>query len=165
MRQLFWISLCEMIFFVSASSALGDAATNGLNGINNPGGTLTGAGIGIGQTEDDRPGLAGTDAAGNIHSSVVPAAVFRQAGAPNTMDVMAHAEQVAGIMISTDTTLRGVAPSASLYASAYVTIGTNPGYQDALISIQHVSQQPNVWAVNNSWLKPNTEATPMAILF
>ncbi len=159
MRPLISISLCEIVLLASTSSAFGDAATNEVNGINHPGGTFTGAGIGIGQVEDDRPGLAGTDAAGNIHSSVVPAAVFRQAGAANTMDVAAHGEQVAGIMISTDTTLRGVSPSASLYASAYVTTGTNPGYQDALISIQHVSQQTNVWAVNNSWLKPNTEPT------
>jgi hypothetical protein len=159
MRNLILISLCEIVLLASTPPALGDAATNGPNGINHPGGAFTGDGIGIGQVEDDRPGLAGTDAAGNIHSSVVPAAVFRQDGAPNTMDVAAHGEQVAGIMISSDPTLVGVALDASLYASAYVTTGTNPGYQDALIAIQHVSQQPNVWAVNNSWLKPNTEAT------
>lgn len=80
MRQLISMSLCGLVLFVSASSALGDATTNALNGINHPGGTFTGAGIGIGQVEEDRPGLAGTDAAGNIHSLVVPAGVFRQAG-------------------------------------------------------------------------------------
>ncbi len=159
MRQYFWISLCEIVLLASTSLALGDSTTNGPNGISHPGGAFTGDGIGIGQVEQDRPGLAGTDPAGSVHSSVVPAAVFRQDGPPNTMDVAAHGEQVAGIMISSDSTLAGVAPDASLYASAYVTLGPNPGYQDALISIQHVSQQPNVWAVNNSWLKPNTEAT------
>ncbi len=93
-----------------------------------------------------------------MYYEVVPAAVFRQDGDANTADVSAHGEEVASIMISSDATLAGVAIDASLYASAYVTTGT-AGYDDALVSIQHVSQQPNVRAVNNSWLKPNTEPT------
>jgi hypothetical protein len=162
MRRFIWLSLWGLTLLTVAQPVLGDATTNGLNGINVPM-ALTGAGIGIGQVEQSRPGLPGFDAAGRVHTSVVPAAVFRMDGAANTADAASstdpHPEEVAGIMISTDTTLRGVAPSASLYASAYVTTGTNPGYQDALISMQYVSQQPNVWAVNSSWNKPNTEAT------
>ena len=159
MRHFFWVSFCEFVFLAVVPRVLGDAATNGPNGIDHPGGALTGDGIGIGQVEEDRPGLPGFDPAGSVHNAVVPAAVFRRDGPPNSADAQAHGEQVAGVMISTDGTLAGVAPDASLYASAYVTLGTNPGYQDALISIQHVSLQPNVWAVNNSWNKPNSEAT------
>lgn len=159
MRHSIWIGLCLVMLLTIVRPVLGDAATAGPNGIDVPGGSFTGDGIGIGQVEDDRPGLPGTDSAANVNNSVVPAGVFRQDGPANSMDVGGHAEQVAGIMISTDATLIGVAPDASLYASAYVTLGTNPGYQDALISIQYVSQQPNVWAVNNSWLKPNTQPT------
>ena len=158
MRQLFWITVCEIILLAGTSTALGDAATNGPNGIDHPGDGFTGDGIGIGQVEQDRPGLPGFDAPANVYDEVVPAAVFGQNDAPNTANVGAHGEEVAGIMISSDATLAGVAIDASLYASAYVTTGT-AGYDDALVSIQHVSQQPNVRAVNNSWLKPNTEPT------
>jgi hypothetical protein len=134
--------------------AFGNAMTNGPDGINASGLGLTGMGTAIGQVEPGRPGLPGFDAPANVHSTVVPAAVFRRDGAPNVADAEAHAEQVAGIMVSTDATLRGVAPDSSLHASAYVTAGV-PGYEHALLAIQQVATQPNVAAVNHSWGKPN----------
>ena len=163
MRWLVGISVCAMVVTSIVRPTLGNALTNGPNGINVPAG-LTGTGIGLGQVEPGRPGLPGFDPPDRVHTSVVPTAVFRRDGMPNLADVDGHAEQVAGIMISTDATLRGVAPAASLYASAYVTTGIDPGYQHALLSLQNVATQPNVWAVNHSWESPIQERSLTVIL-
>ena len=127
---------------------------------------LNGNGIGIGQVEPNRPGLRfleGTpfDDVAHSHSAVTPAGVFLQDGSalPN-LNTDDHAEQVAGIMISSDLLeARGVAPGASLYSSAHAT-GADPlgtAYDETMLSIQHVSDQPAVRVVNHSWgklLKP-----------
>jgi len=135
-----------------------DGPSTGVNGINSQGLGLTGAGIGIGQVEEDRPGKPGFDNVANSHPNVIPVGVFVQNGAAvanaNTGN---HAEQVAGVMISTDATHKSVVPSAELYSSAYVTLGTNPGYQHALLSMQHVALQNggDIRAINLSWGKPD----------
>jgi hypothetical protein len=130
---------------------------------------LTGDGIAIGQVEAGRPGSPNFDTMPfNYHSLTVPTAVFRQDG-PATPDafseIQTHAVQVASVMISTDASDPppntdndspiGVATDASLYASAYITAGTDPGYQDALVTTQHVAAQNSgdVRVINHSWGK------------
>jgi hypothetical protein len=130
-----------------------------LNAVGNP---LTGSGMSIGMVEQGRVGIAGTDSSANLNSTLDPEAVFRQELSPNTADVLDHSTQVAGVMISTDATATGVAPGASLYGSAYVTLGsTDAIFADVLASVQHIATQTSpstpkgdVRAINHSWGKP-----------
>ncbi len=63
--------------------------------------------------------------------------------------------QVAGILISTDSLAKGVAPGASLYSSAHATGAGTIGTSDDLTmrAIQQVATQANVRAVNHSYFK------------
>ena len=49
----------------------------------------------------------------------------------------------------------GVATGASLYSSAYVTVGTatDPKYDDAILAMQFIATRPGMRAVNHSWGK------------
>jgi hypothetical protein len=160
--KLFIFSLC--ILSVSIASASPD--TVGSNGIDSAGLTgfdqqpLTGAGVNIGQVEQNRPGKittsGGPDDAAYSVTTTIPTAVFQQGGSasPN-MNIDDHAEGVAGNMISTDANTIGVAPQASLYSSAYVTGGNGTGaYENALLSLQQVASQSGMRAINSSWGKP-----------
>ena len=116
--------------------------TNGPNGINSLALAFDGSGIAVGQVEPGRPGLPGFDLLpGNVNSTIVPAGVFVQGGAATAdTNVSAHAEQVAGAIISTDATdsdadldiPTGVAIGADLYASAYITSGAGTTFRDTL---------------------------------
>jgi hypothetical protein len=167
------------VVFLLANLALADSYSIGPNGINSVGlvdfdGTpLTGAGVVIGQVEPGRPGDAdvGDDLA-HRNTTTNPAGVFIQNNPddppPNT-NVSDHAQEVAGVMISTDATdgnsppddpnvINGIAPTglatgAALFSSAYVTAGINPGYRDAMLTIQFIATRPNMRAVNHSWGK------------
>jgi hypothetical protein len=166
--------------FLLASAALADTYSNGPEGINSTGlfdfdgVPLTGAGVVIGQVEPGRPGDAQAgDNAAHRNTTTDPADVFIQNNPgdppPNTADVHSHAQEVAGVMISSDTSegtsppddlnvINGIAPTgvatgASLFSSAYVTAGINPGYRDAMLTIQFIATRPNMRAVNHSWGK------------
>lgn len=142
-----------------ATPALPLTISAGTNGINAKNLGLTGKGIAIGQVEQDRPGDPDLDNAAHSNPVVNPAGVFVQNGAaPANFNTDDHSEQVAGVIISIDATNKGVAPDAKLYSSAYVTAGTNPGYQDALLSMQQVALQNggDVRSTNLSWGKSGT---------
>jgi hypothetical protein len=153
------------LFFDHYDLAWASGDSNSSGGINSAGLTLNGANIGIGQVELGRPGTTadGTrpDSSDNFHADVVPAAVFRRNGSPFVADVDEHATQVAGVMISDNTgSLAGVAPGGKLYSSAYVTSGTGPGYEDALLATDYIARRhaadpisPQVRAINHSWGK------------
>jgi hypothetical protein len=163
MRYLANAGIWQTVLF--ANVAFASTQTTGLNGINSSGLGLTGAGIGIGQIEEGRPGKrivdGGTDAADKGSQYIVPTAVFRRDGAANVMDTDDHAEEVAGVMISSDTTDGpdmdgdapiGVAPQAKLYASAY-NVAAGLGQDQVAISAQHVALQNggDVHAINFSF--------------
>ncbi len=138
-----------------ASTIHADSRSIGPAGINSAGLGLTGAGVRIGQVEQGRPGDADNgDNAANRNSTTNPFDVFIQNNTgdpPANAEGRPHAQQVAGVMISTSMedgtgtdedgnelengiSPTGVAPGASLYSSAYVTEGTNPGYEDAILT-------------------------------
>ena len=107
---------------------------------------LTGSGIAIGQVELARPGKPGFDDPMFSNTYVVPSSVFlRDANAGVNLNVSNHAQTVAGVMISMDSTLTGVSPSASLYSSAF-----GFGAENMLVSMQKVAQQ-NARAINLSF--------------
>lgn len=80
---------------------------------------LTGEKIGIGQVEIGRPSVFGLDKTAPDNFFVRVSQVFFQGdrAQPNEY-VDEHAANVASVMISTDKTLTGVAPGASLYSAA-----------------------------------------------
>jgi hypothetical protein len=180
MNRSRFCSTCAMVGAIFATGPLGASTiTIGPNGINSAGllnangQPLTGAGIAIGQVEEGRPGDAdvGDDLA-HRNTTINPAGVFIRDDlepiTPNDSIVSNHAEQVAGILISTDTTdpppnpdgdaPTGVATGASLYSGAYVTPGgpPNPGYADAILMMQRIAMQNggDVRVINHSWGKP-----------
>lgn len=144
------------LLLLRGGSAYALSMSVGVDGINANNLGLTGSGISIGQVELGRPGKPGFDNAANSNFAVKPAGVFvRDGAATANSDTNGHAQQVAGVMISSDNTNKGVAPGAALYSSAYVTEGINPGYQHALLSMQKVALQNNddVRSINLSWGK------------
>jgi hypothetical protein len=155
-------SIATIVAFlvVAAALAVGDPTraddtSAGINGIHSQGLGLTGKGIAIGQVEPGRPGLPGFDNAANSNATVTPAGVFiRDGAAVANMNTRKHAEQVAGVMIARGAGApTSVAPGASLYSSAFVTAGTDPGYQHAMLAMQQVALQ-GARAINDSWGKP-----------
>jgi hypothetical protein len=134
---------------------------------------LNGADTTVGQVEDGRPAKMPPDSELIINPTVVPTEVYVQAGANPSTNYTDHAVEVASVMISTETedsnptpnglASLGVAPSAKLYASAYVTGGLDPGTQDVLRTTQFLAKLfpknnlQHITAVNHSWNKGNEE--------
>lgn len=166
---------CVTVVFLGLMAALAfagrvgadDDSTSQARGIHSQGivvngTTLDGRLVKIGQVEQGRPARTGTDLpAGNVNQNVFPFRVYNQttqvaAGTMNDPNLNAHAEQVAGVIIASGANApRSVAPGALLVSSAYITLGTNPGYQDALLSMQTVATGINDGrAVNLSFGKP-----------
>jgi hypothetical protein len=134
-----WTVVATILAFAS-SEAVADVATVGPEGINSDSLGLTGSGVAIGQVEVARPGDADVgDLAANRNSTVNPQGVFYRDGPPVAdSNVNNHAEGVAGVMISTHATAKGVATGAKLYSSA-----ADPGDSRELVavSMQHIANQ------------------------
>ena len=128
---------------------------------------LIGRKIAIGQVEIGRPGKFGLDKAVSKNHSVPLAGVFLRTGlAKSNSGVDPHAYNVAGIMVSTDKALPGVAPGARLYSSA-VGASKNMAQQEECLSAQHIAQQNggDVRAINFSFGEPlNRDPRPEAVL-
>ena len=114
---------------------------------------LLGRKIGIGQVEIGRPGKFGIDKAGNSAAKILLQRVFfRNKLATSNDHVDNHAVMVAGVMISDDKRLTGVAPEAKLFASAVGSINEGGQPQECLAS-QHIALQngADVRAINFSF--------------
>lgn len=102
---------------------------------------LIGNKIAIGQIEIGRPGLFGIDKAVATNRAIAPFKVFfRNSIAKNNTNVDPHAQQVAGVMISSDKAYPGVAPGARLYSTAIGTLRRS-GQPEECLSAQHLAQQ------------------------
>ncbi len=114
---------------------------------------LTGRKIAIGQVEIGRPGQFGLDKGGTKNRGFTLSGVFyRDAPAKSDTNLDAHAAMVAGVMISSDKALPGVAPNARLYSSAVGSPKTS-GQAEECLSAQYVAQQNggDVRAINFSF--------------
>ncbi len=102
------------------------------------GGALDGSGVSLGQVEPTRPGKPGFDAPARVNGDVKPTKVYYRYGptAANSPFIHLHTEQVAGVMIADGAADKGVAPKASLYASAY---GAATSYADRILAFQKVA--------------------------
>jgi len=128
---------------------------------------LIGRKIAIGQVEIGRPGQFGLDKAVSINRAVTLAGVFlRDKPAKSNSSVDPHAENVAGVMVSTDKALPGVAPGARLYAAAVGSLKTG-GQPEECLSAQYVALQNggDVRSINFSFGEPlERDARPDATL-
>ncbi len=128
---------------------------------------LIGRKIAIGQVEIGRPGKFGLDKAVSKNRSVSLAGVFsRTRPAKSNSGVDPHAYNVAGVMVSTDKALPGIAPGARLYSSA-VGATKNMGQPEECLSAQYVALQNgrDVRAINFSFGEPlNRDPRPEAVL-
>ncbi|MBD2384781.1 S8 family serine peptidase [Cylindrospermum sp. FACHB-282] len=152
------------------ASALGTSlASNGIDALklHQPPYNLIGRKIAIGQVEIGRPGMFGWDKTVSKNRAISPVAVFLRNGpAKSNSGVDPHAYNVAGVMVSTDKGLPGVAPGARLYSSAVGSM-KNMGQPEECLSAQHVALQNNgdVRAINFSFGEPlNRDPRPEAVL-
>lgn len=129
---------------------------------------LIGRKIAIGQVEIGRPGQFGIDKAGApSHNSIAVTRVFwRNSSAKTDSDVDPHAASVAGMMISSNKAVPGVAPGARLYASAVGSLERS-GQPEECLASQHVALQNggDVRAINYSFGESlERDSRPDAIL-
>ncbi|MBW4643895.1 MAG: S8 family serine peptidase [Goleter apudmare HA4340-LM2] len=128
---------------------------------------LSGRKIAIGQVEIGRPGMFGWDKAVSKNQAVSVAGVFLRNGpAKSNSGVDPHAYNVAGVMVSKDKALPGVAPNARLYSSA-VGSTRNMGQPEECLSAQHIALQNggDVRAINFSFGEPlSRDPRPEAVL-
>ncbi len=183
------ISLITLIcLIVTVSDTFGSTVTIGPNGINSAGlrdfngAPLTGVGIAIGQVERHRSGKPDFDTDGVLlNSRVIPEDVFFRhevatfpppppdftPTADEDTEVEPHAVRVAGVMISTDTSIpdndgdspTGVAPGASLFSAGYNPITVLVGNDEAVaITNQHLATLAgtDVRTINMSFALPFT---------
>ncbi|NEP01657.1 MAG: S8 family serine peptidase [Symploca sp. SIO2E9] len=114
---------------------------------------LIGRKIGIGQVEIGRPGFFGLDKSVSSNSTLTLEQVFyRNSLAKADDNVDPHAAMVAGVMVSKDKALPGVAPGARLYSSAVGSPSVG-GQAEECISAQHVAGQNggDIRAINFSF--------------
>ena len=114
---------------------------------------LIGRKIGIGQVEIGRPGFFGIDKAVAWNPIISLERVFyRDTPAKADTHVDGHAAMVAGVMVSGDKALPGVAPGARLYSSA-VGSPLKSGQAEECQAAQHVAEQNggDVRAINFSF--------------
>ena len=171
MKKLTWIiwglsASCLSAPVLSLETFL---ARNGIDAfkLHQPPYNLIGRKIAIGQVEIGRPGKFGLDKAVSKNHSVPLAGVFLRTGlAKSNSGVDPHAYNVAGIMVSTDKALPGIAPGARLYSSA-VGASKNMAQPEECLSAQHVALQNggDVRAINFSFGEPlNRDPRPEAVL-
>jgi Subtilase family len=140
-----------------ASPAVASQDSVGPNGINSAslsgadGQPLTGAGVGIGQVDIQRPGDVDVgDDLDHRNTTVDPEAVYERdqpnpppANPPansNPINIEgSHAEWVAGVMISSDPSSTGVAPEALLYAAGYKPADLNNLDPEVAITAQLIA--------------------------
>jgi Subtilase family len=172
-KKLTWIiwglSVSCLSMPVLASALQTSLGTNGIDALrlHQPPYNLMGRKIAIGQVEIGRPGMFGWDKAVSKNRALSLAAVFlRNSPAKSNSGVDPHAYNVAGVMVSQDKALPGVAPGARLYSSA-VGSTKNMGQPEECLSAQHIALQNggDVRAINFSFGEPlNRDPRPEAVL-
>lgn len=150
----------------SQVSSIGEAGIDALK-LHSPPYNLIGRKIAIGQVEIGRPGVFGLDKAVSWNPATALERVFYRNGpAKSNTDVDAHATMVAGVMVSKDKALPGVAPGARLYSSA-VGSPSKSGQPEECLSAQYVAEQNggDIRAINFSFGEPlQRDPRPDAIL-
>ena len=159
-NKLGWIigglsTSCLTIPVLASPASIGETGIDALK-LHKPPYDLIGRKIAIGQVEIGRPGVFGLDKAVSWNpATALERAFYRDGPAKADTEVDAHAAMVAGVMVSRDKRLTGVAPGARLYSSASGS-PTKGGQAEECLSAQYVSQQNggDVRAINFSFGEP-----------
>lgn len=159
-KKLGWIigglgASCLTIPVLASPASIGEMGIEALK-LHKPPYNLTGRKIAIGQVEIGRPGVFGFDKAVSWNPATqLERVFFRDGPAKADTDVDAHAAMVAGVMVSRDKRLPGVAPDARLYSSASGS-PSKSGQAEECLSAQYISQQNggDVRAINFSFGEP-----------
>jgi hypothetical protein len=159
-KRLGWIiggfsASCFTIPALASPASIGETGIDAQK-LHEPPYNLIGRKIAIGQVEIGRPGLFGIDKSVSWNPAIALERVFfRDGPAKVNTDVDSHAGMVAGVMISGDKTLPGVAPGARLYSSASGS-PVEGGQPEECLSAQHVALQNggDVRAINFSFGEP-----------
>lgn len=139
----------------SPTSSVGEAGIEA-HKLHAPPYNLLGRKIAIGQVEIGRPGVFGLDKAVSWNPvTTLERAFYRNGPAKSDANVDSHAAMVAGVMVSRDKGLPGVAPRARLYSSA-VGSPAKGGQPEECLSAQYLAQQNggDVRAINFSFGEP-----------
>lgn len=139
----------------SSISSIGEAGIEARK-LHNPPYNLMGRKIAIGQVEIGRPGVFGLDKAVSWNPPTpLERAFYRDGPAESNTNVDAHAAMVAGVMVSRDKGLPGVAPGARLYSTA-VGSPAKGGQPEECLSAQYIALQNggDVRAINFSFGEP-----------
>ena len=159
-KRLAWIigslsASCVTTPLLASPASIGEVGINARK-LHDPPYDLVGRKIAIGQVEIGRPGVFGFDKAVSWNpATALERVFFRDGRAKANTDVDAHAAMVAGVMVSQDKTLRGVAPAARLYSSA-VGSPMKSGQAEECLSAQFIAQQNggDLRAINFSFGEP-----------
>ena len=159
-KRLAWIigslsASCVTTPLLASPASIGEVGIN-VRKLHDPPYDLVGRKIAIGQVEIGRPGVFGFDKAVSWNpATALERVFFRDGRAKANTDVDAHAAMVAGVMVSQDKTLRGVAPAARLYSSA-VGSPMKSGQAEECLSAQFIAQQNggDLRAINFSFGEP-----------
>ena len=155
-KQFGFLIFAGSILAIAPVAALDNSVgEKGINALvlHRPPYNLLGRKIGIGQVEVGRPIKVGKDKVANTLRTLSPKAVFYRDRPPEPdRNSDNHASMVAGVMISQDKRLRGVAPQAELYASAIGSLN-KVGQPHECLASQHIAQQNSgdIRAINFSF--------------
>lgn len=152
---LFGLSAIALPAIASLTSSTGEGGINAQR-LHAAPYNLTGAKIGLGQVEIGRPGVFGLDkVVPGLPTVSVSRVFFRDARPSANEGVDSHAAHVAGVMISDDKLLVGVAPRARLYSAAIGSLRRS-GQPEECLSSQHVAMQNggDIRAINFSFGEP-----------
>ena len=144
-KRLAWIfgglsASCVITPVLASPASIGDTGIEARKLHGSPY-NLLGRKIAIGQVEIGRPGVFGFDKSVSWNPATALERVFYRDGpAKSNTDVDAHAAMVAGVMVSKDKALPGVAPEARLYSTA-VGSQLKGGQQEECLSTQNIAQQ------------------------
>lgn len=162
-KKLFWISWMLLGLCCVALPSIALAPTTSMDEtgvdairIHNAPYNLQGRKVAIGQVEIGRPGIFSFDKVVAWNPPINLSQVFLQDKSPTAnRNVDTHAFMVAGVMVSRDKAIPGVAPMADLYSSA-VGSPRNNGQKEECLTSQHVALQNggDVRAINFSFGEP-----------
>jgi Subtilase family len=145
-KKLAWLvwgagAACLSTPVLATETSLDETGINALR-LRQPPYNLMGRKIAIGQVEIGRPGQFGVDKAASRDPSVVPVTrvFWRDSPAKTDTDIDPHAFSVAGMMISNDKAVPGVAPEARLYSAAVGSMEKS-GQPEECLAAQNLALQ------------------------
>lgn len=155
-KNIIWLTLGVNFFFPLTAWGLNDSVSEkGIDALrlHQPPYNLQGRKVSIGQVEIGRPKKFALDKVSPLHRKLPLANLFyRDEPAQPNNHIDNHAMMVAGVMVSQDKALKGIAPLAKLYSGAVGSL-KNAGQPEECLTTQNIALQNSstVRAINLSF--------------